>query len=519
MKLNVQHQTTIEAKTVAVVINGQTIETVLHDDDGSAVAQISGLPSCLQSMRQAEHLPLCMHIDIKTGVLLEWYTPTAADFAREFFPNSADALPTDVIESMRSLCGFIETIMHPHAPAAIAQHPIYGAQYVEAKRLLGEVIANPATTTPEIQQPVKVAEPVQPEFAETAPEAPQSNCGESAIVKQVEIEPIKPVENHQIDALPSDAFDQGVALAESVLVPVEPEPVAVEPVEDESLRRRTPAQPRYRNPDDHDQTWTGRGKQPEWLRQQIANGKNLEDFLIGANPSPVAAQGSDHPENIEGLPVVVVEHPSKDKWVANFLGETATSTQGLYESIKGVLKRCNMSGAYEIKKLKTIGEAEVFTIDDSRTANTETVYLSKGADGWIAKTPKNKSVTAAISITGELTALLEPIDNIDDHANAVIVETTDDEIRSRGKRRYSITAGQTVDVAAPAHAPSAPEEQPATYAEIVQLINFASEVAHLDNIKAMRIDHHGDEKERHALVMKLGSKRAEIMAANAMRIK
>jgi hypothetical protein len=49
-------------------------------------------------------------------------------------------------------------------------------------------------------------------------------------------------------------------------VPVEPEPVAVEPVavepveEDESLRRRTPAQPRYRNPENPEQTWTGPGK-------------------------------------------------------------------------------------------------------------------------------------------------------------------------------------------------------------------------------------------------------------------
>ena len=374
---------------------------------------------------------------------------------------------------------------------------------------------NPATTTPENTQPVEAVDPVQPEVTETAPDDQQA--------KQVEIEPIKPVENHQIDALPSDAFDQGVALAESVLAPVEPEPVAVEPVEeDESLRRRTPAQPRYRNPENPEQTWTGRGKQPEWLYQQIANGKSLEDFLIGANPSPVAAPvTTDIEQPTTHLPTVTVS--LKDgKWYASHNGEVASSTQTVFEAVKGVLKRCGKSGVFEINFFKTNpeGDYQAFTIDDSRTANAETVYLSKGADGWIAKTPKNKSVTAAISITGELTALLEPIDNIDDHANAVIVETTDDEIRSRGKRRYSITAGQpTVDVAAPAHAPQPQDEEPLSYAQIVALINHASEVAHLENIKAMRIDHHADEKERHALVMKLGSKRAEIMAANAMRIK
>lgn len=462
-----------------VVVTEVPVDTVLFTID-SNTASLHGADSKITGWAtRPEWMPDVLDIDIETGLIRNWEAPTA-----------------DELQSMVD-----------HAP------PIHYATKRTTEKDLSAAIEsndkNPATTTPEIQQTVEVAE--------TSPDDQQA--------KTPEIEGIKPVGNHQIDALPSDAFDQGVALAESVLVPVEPEPVEPEPVEeDESLRRRTPAQPRYRNPENPEQTWTGRGKQPAWLHAAIAAGADLDDFLIGVNPSPVAAQGSDHPENTEGLPVVIVEHPSKDKWVATYLGETATSTQGLYEAIKGVLKRRNMSGTYEIKKLKTIGEAEVFTIDDSRTANAETVYLSKGVDGWIAKTPKNKSVTAAISITGELTALLEPIDNIDDHANAVIVETTDDEIRSRGKRRYSITAApaQAVDVAAPAHAPSvpAPEEQPpATYAEIVQLINFASEIAHLDNIQSMRITKHQNLEERHALNMKMMDKRASVMAANAMRIK
>ena len=43
---------------------------------------------------------------------------------------------------------------------------------------------------------------------------------------------------------------------------------------------RKPVEPRYRNPADSDETWTGRGKQPRWLAAKIAEGAKLEDFLI-----------------------------------------------------------------------------------------------------------------------------------------------------------------------------------------------------------------------------------------------
>lgn len=38
--------------------------------------------------------------------------------------------------------------------------------------------------------------------------------------------------------------------------------------------------PKYRNPADKAQTWTGRGKQPLWLAAQIKKGKKIEEFLI-----------------------------------------------------------------------------------------------------------------------------------------------------------------------------------------------------------------------------------------------
>ena len=38
--------------------------------------------------------------------------------------------------------------------------------------------------------------------------------------------------------------------------------------------------PKYRNPADKSQTWTGRGKQPLWLAAQVKKGKKVEEFLI-----------------------------------------------------------------------------------------------------------------------------------------------------------------------------------------------------------------------------------------------
>ncbi len=38
--------------------------------------------------------------------------------------------------------------------------------------------------------------------------------------------------------------------------------------------------PKYRNPANAKETWTGRGKQPRWLAELTSKGKKVEDFLI-----------------------------------------------------------------------------------------------------------------------------------------------------------------------------------------------------------------------------------------------
>ena len=37
--------------------------------------------------------------------------------------------------------------------------------------------------------------------------------------------------------------------------------------------------PKYINPDNPDQTWSGRGQKPKWLKEALAKGKTLAEFL------------------------------------------------------------------------------------------------------------------------------------------------------------------------------------------------------------------------------------------------
>jgi DNA-binding protein H-NS len=41
--------------------------------------------------------------------------------------------------------------------------------------------------------------------------------------------------------------------------------------------------PKYANPSQPRETWSGRGKQPRWLAAQIRSGKRLDDFRIQPN--------------------------------------------------------------------------------------------------------------------------------------------------------------------------------------------------------------------------------------------
>lgn len=59
-----------------------------------------------------------------------------------------------------------------------------------------------------------------------------------------------------------------------------PEPIKPEPL---FVSKCPPARPRYRNPSSPDQTWTGRGKPPEWLQAKLDAGAQLGDYRIATN--------------------------------------------------------------------------------------------------------------------------------------------------------------------------------------------------------------------------------------------
>jgi len=45
-------------------------------------------------------------------------------------------------------------------------------------------------------------------------------------------------------------------------------------------KTRRAAKPKFRNPADHAQTWSGRGKRPRWFTAALSAGKKEKDLLI-----------------------------------------------------------------------------------------------------------------------------------------------------------------------------------------------------------------------------------------------
>lgn len=47
-----------------------------------------------------------------------------------------------------------------------------------------------------------------------------------------------------------------------------------------SARRGAKIAPKYANPDDATQTWTGRGRRPHWIQAALDSGRSLDDMEI-----------------------------------------------------------------------------------------------------------------------------------------------------------------------------------------------------------------------------------------------
>ncbi|MBQ1495459.1 MAG: H-NS histone family protein [Acinetobacter sp.] len=75
-----------------------------------------------------------------------------------------------------------------------------------------------------------------------------------------------------------DAYNQIIAIAENVGYSVEELLELGEQKRKKTTRKAV--EPRYRNKNNAEETWTGRGKQPRWLVAELEKGAKLEDFLL-----------------------------------------------------------------------------------------------------------------------------------------------------------------------------------------------------------------------------------------------
>ena len=56
-----------------------------------------------------------------------------------------------------------------------------------------------------------------------------------------------------------------------------------------------PVIPKFANPDEPSQVWSGRGKRPLWVTQKLASGLSLEDLSIGRGSSVAMSEEHEEP--------------------------------------------------------------------------------------------------------------------------------------------------------------------------------------------------------------------------------
>ena len=96
-------------------------------------------------------------------------------------------------------------------------------------------------------------------------------------LKRLQAEVEKEIKDRQQQEL-KKARDQILAIAQEVGVSIED--LIVSSSGKPRGNTGTKAQPRYENPADNSQTWSGRGRQPRWIVEALNSGKTLEDLKI-----------------------------------------------------------------------------------------------------------------------------------------------------------------------------------------------------------------------------------------------
>ncbi|MCD9026744.1 H-NS histone family protein [Luteimonas sp. BDR2-5] len=74
--------------------------------------------------------------------------------------------------------------------------------------------------------------------------------------------------------------DYGYTVEELFGVEASPRKTAARRAPAKRARKAGKVAPKYRNPDNPRETWSGRGSAPRWLAAQLKKGKKREQFLI-----------------------------------------------------------------------------------------------------------------------------------------------------------------------------------------------------------------------------------------------
>lgn len=393
-----------------VVVTEVEVTTVKMDLDRIQVKVLDGTGEGVQCANTA-WLPAHLDIDIETGQIRNWVAPTIEQLQTS---QNTDDLLIDALDPSIAVQAAYEQLMDQEAQEVAEPNP-------------------PA---------VDFAERFAATVGAQDPNSPE----------------IKPVENHQIDtpapveeqpklwgvfidngcgtcqAAPS--FELATAYSE-VLQKVRPDYIGIISVKEWPTGE-------IHNPRWFDESYQSCLQTIAKMDAEAAAALNddlSDDYATTAPDNQIdieeqIARSIEIPET--DLPTVSVVNIN-GKWTAQYGDQFASSSKSVFAAIDGALRKSGATGAFEINRHYSDGNKEIFTVNGSRTQGRQTIFVSHSAakNEWVARTSDNKRAASVVGVDGALIALLDTIYKTDP-SEASPIETTDDEMRAEGKRRYSI---------------------------------------------------------------------------------
>lgn len=99
-------------------------------------------------------------------------------------------------------------------------------------------------------------------------------------VKSMDIRELRTLKIEVDKALHSYEDRQRQAALEEVKQIAQKYRVPLNELLDAPRKSKKPVAPKYQHPDDSSLTWSGRGRKPQWVEEQLAAGKSLADLKI-----------------------------------------------------------------------------------------------------------------------------------------------------------------------------------------------------------------------------------------------